>query len=57
MKVWMIKCTKTLEDGTVLYWSNDLGWTTKNEAWTFEDSDLDWSPLPVDGEWVLEDAP
>jgi len=38
-----------------LYWSNSLGWTTIEEADTFDDDDKETSALPIGGKWVLID--
>ena len=51
---FVIATSKTFED---LYWSNDHGWTTLDEADRFNQVHTLLYPLPVGGYWLpLDDA-
>lgn len=39
--------------GDNLYWSNDLGWVTLDDADTFSIQDTKELDLPIGGTWVL----
>jgi hypothetical protein len=50
--VYVIRSTKDRDDDGPLYWSNSLGWTSRDSADRFYDVQVNTYSLPIGGEWV-----
>jgi hypothetical protein len=56
MSKWLIKSNSEIDDdtGNPLYWSNEYGWTTKEDADSYSDKEKNLymkDPEHMDGEW------
>lgn len=53
MRIYLVRAlAERDDDGTLLWWSNDAGWATIDQAIVFSEEEHRTLKAPLGGEWV-----